>query len=107
MGLFKKRFQKNVSRDNIFLKDYATKVNGLLIFSEGNENVTKELEALKNDFQYTVPTASKDAKSLEKKIVKEFNTLSATLSAPEWEESEVILAVKGIRKMLADLSSLR
>jgi acetyl-CoA C-acetyltransferase len=44
MGLFgKKKFNKNVTRDNIFLKDYAIKCNGLVFYVENNEAVKKEL----------------------------------------------------------------
>ena len=51
MGLFgKKKYEKNMTRDNQFLKNYAIKVNGLINFTEGNEKVTQELEALKKDF---------------------------------------------------------
>ena len=59
MGLFgfgKKKYNKNVSRDNEFLKDYAIKCNGLSFYLEGKENVLKELNLLKDDFQYTVAT---------------------------------------------------
>ena len=109
MGLFnfKKRYQKNVTRENVLLKDYATKVNGLLIFTENSEKVTAELEALKNDFQYTVPTSSNEGKSLERKISKAYKDLAKTISTPDWNEGEVVLAIKGIRKMLVDISSLR
>ena len=43
MGLFKKRFSKNVTRDNEFLKNYAIKCNGLTFYLENNEKVLKEL----------------------------------------------------------------
>ena len=69
MGLFgKKKYEKNMTRDNQFLKNYAIKVNGLINFTEGNEKVTQELEALKKDFQYSIGTSAKENKKLEKKI---------------------------------------
>ena len=43
MGFFKKRFSKNVTRDNEFLKNYAVKCNGLAFYLENNEKVLKEL----------------------------------------------------------------
>ena len=109
MGLFnfKKRYQKNVTRENILLKDYAIKVNGLLLFTEASENVTRELEALKNDFQYTIPTSSNEGKSFERKIVKAYKHLAQTLESPGWNEAEVIQSIKSIRKMLVDLTSIR
>ena len=47
MGLFKKKYGKNVTRDNEFLKEYAIKVNGLQMFVDNNQKVYDELEALK------------------------------------------------------------
>ena len=77
MGLFgKKKYDKNVSRDNEFLKDYAIRVNALMNFAEGNENVTKELKILKDDFQYSVATDAKEAKKVEKRINTEYGTYS-------------------------------
>ena len=48
MGLFKKKYGKNVTRDNEFLKEYAIKVNGLQMFVDNNQKVYDELEALKD-----------------------------------------------------------
>ena len=57
MGLFgKKKYAKNVSRDNEFLKNYAIKCNGLLMYVEDKENVKTELEKLKDEFQFAVAT---------------------------------------------------
>ena len=107
MGLFKKKYAKNVSRDNEFLKNYATKVNGLQLFTENNPKVNDELEALKNDFQYTVATPSPEAKSLEKKIKKDFDALAAVLQQPEFSEADVIVMIKGIRRSIVEISSIR
>ena len=52
MGLFKKAFQKNATRDNQFFKNYAVKINALLRYTEDNEKVTTELKKLQDDFQY-------------------------------------------------------
>ena len=110
MGLFgfgKKKHVKNVSRDNEFLKDYAVKVNGLLIYAEENEKITKELNALMDDFQYTVPSSQPEAKSIEKKIKKDFDSLTMTLQQSEWEEKDVSLLIKGLRRYLVEIGSLR
>ncbi len=107
MGLFKKKYEKNVSRDNEFLKNYATKVNGLQLFTEANEKVTQELEAMKNDFQYSVASSSPEAKSLEKKIKKDFEALAAALEQPEFSEAEVLVMIKGIRRSIVEISSTR
>ena len=107
MGLFKKSFQKNVTRNNEFLKDYAVKCNGLSFFVEENEKVQKELNALKDDFQYTVATNMRDAKGLEKKIKKDFDTLTALLQQDEWDEKEVLLVIRGIRRYIVEISSMR
>lgn len=107
MGLFKKKYEKNVSRDNEFLKDYATKVNGLQIFVDNNQKVYDELEALKSDFQYTVASSSPEAKALEKKIKKDFEALAGALQQPEIAEAEVLIMIKGIRRSIVEISSIR
>ncbi|MBE6589780.1 MAG: hypothetical protein E7643_06335 [Ruminococcaceae bacterium] len=107
MGLFKKRYEKNVSRDNEFLKKYAVRTNGLLMFTEHNEAVTRELNALKDDFQYTVATSDKEAKALEKKITENFEALATALEQPQWEEEQVLLTIKVLRRAINEISSLR
>lgn len=107
MGLFKKKYVKNVTRDNEFLKDYAIKTNGLLILVEGNEAVTAELNNLKADFQYTVATSDKDAKALEKKIAEDFEALASALEQPQWDEAQVLLAIKSLRRTIVNITSMR
>ena len=107
MGLFKKSFQKNVTRNNEFLKDYAVKCNGLALYIEENEKVQKELNALKDDFQYTVATNIKDAKGFEKKIKKDFDALTALLQQDGWDEKEVLLLIRNMRRYIIEISSMR
>ncbi len=107
MGLFKKKYEKNVSRDNEFFKKYAVRVNGLLLFTEGNEAVTRELNALKDDFQYTVATPDKAAKPIEKKIAENFENLVSALDAPQWEEADVLHLIRSIRRSITEINSLR
>lgn len=108
MGLFgKKKYDKNVSRDNEFLKDYAIRVNALINFAEGNENVTKELKILKDDFQYSVATDAKEAKKVEKRINTEYQALSAELSQSSWDEKEVIRMIRIIRQSIVEITSMR
>ncbi len=107
MGLFKKKYQKNVSRDNEFLKNYAVKTNGLLIFAENNAAVAAELNNLKADFQYTVASSSKEAKELEQKIAADFEQLVVALEQPQWEEAQILLMIKAIRRSIINIASLR
>ena len=107
MGFFKKSFQKNVTRNNEFLKDYAVKCNGLSIYIEENEKVQKELTALKDDFQYTVATNIRDAKGLEKKIKKDIDLLTALLQQDGWDEKEVLLLIRNMRRYVIEISSMR
>ena len=110
MGLFgfgKKKYDKNVTRDNEFLKDYAIKTNGLMLYVEENEKVKKELTALKDDFQYTVATDDHDAKGTEKKIRKDFDALTSTLQQSDWEESDVLTLIRGLRRYIIEISSMR
>ncbi len=107
MGLFKKRFSKNVTRDNEFLKNYATKCNGLSFYLENNEKVLKELNLLKDDFQYTVATDDAHAKGLEKKIKADFDALTALLQQPEWDEAQALMLIRGMRRYIVEITSMR
>ncbi len=107
MGFFKKTFSKNVTRDNEFLKNYATKCNGLTLYVEENEKVKNELVQLKDDFLYTVATDAGAAKGIEKKIANDFNALTAMLQQSDWDEAQVLLLIKGIRRYIVEISSMR
>jgi hypothetical protein len=108
MGLFgKKKYEKNMTRDNQFLKNYAIKVNGLINFTEGNEKVTQELEALKKDFQYSIGTSAKENKKLEKKIENDYQALSDMLTQASWDEAEVIRMARIIRQTIVEITSNR
>ena len=107
MGLFKKRYAKNVTRDNEFMKEYAIKVHGLLMYTEENEKVTKELRAMMDDLQYTVASSDSHAKGVEKKIKKDFEALTKALQQAEWSESEVLLLIRNIRRYTVEISAMR
>ena len=107
MGLFKRRYSKNVVRDNEFLKNYAIKVHGLLLYTEGNEKVTSALKAMMDDLQYTVASADSDAKGMEKKIKKEFAALTAALQQDGWNEEDVLAHIKNIRRFIVEINSMR
>ncbi len=108
MGLFgKKKYAKNVARDNEFLKNCATRCNRLLMYVEDNEKVKKELKLLQDDFQYTVATDDNHAKKFEKIIKKSFEELGAALEQPGWNEAEIISMIKGIRGSIIDINSMR
>ena len=109
MGLFgfgRKKYAKNVSRDNEFLKEYAVKVNGLLVYVEENEKITKELTQLKEDFQYTVASPEAKARGAEKKIEQEFKKLTQALQQPNWSEEEVSFMIKGLRRYIVEIASM-
>lgn len=109
MGLFssKKKYVKNVTRDNEFLKDYAIKVNALMVFAEDNENVTAALRQLQDEFQYTVATADRDAKKMEKEIGNLYKAIYAVLSQPGWNEAEVIGQIRQMRATIDTLMAER
>lgn len=107
MGLFKKRYSKNVTRDNEFMKEYAIKVHGLLLYTEENENVTKALKVMQDDLQYTVATSDHDAKGMERKIKKEFAALTSALQQDGWNESEVLGYIKNIRRFIIEINAMR
>ena len=107
MGLFKKRYSKNVTRDNEFMKEYAIKVNGLLLYTEDNEKVTKELKVMQNDLQYTVASSESSAKGVERKIKKEFSALVDTLEKPAWDEAVVLAHIKNIRRYTIEIGAMR
>jgi len=110
MGLFgfgRKKYEKNVERDNEFLKDYSVKTNGLLIYVEDNDKIKKELIKLKEEFQYTVASAEGKAKGVEKKIEQEFKKLTEVLQQVSWDEAEVSLLIKSLRRYVVEISSMK
>ena len=107
MGLFKKSFQKNATRDNQLFKNYAVKINALLRYAEDNEKVTKELKKLQDDFQYTVATADRHAKKSENDIEKMYDSLKAMLQQPEWDEQQVLVAIRNIGAEIDEINSMR
>ncbi len=107
MGFFKKTFSKNVTRDNEFLKNYATKCNALLMYVENNEILTKELCKLRDDLQYTVATDDSAAKKYEKKIKHCFETLTGLVSQPNPDEEQVLFTIKDVRRYIVEISSMR
>lgn len=110
MGLFgfgRKKFVKNVERDNEFLKDYATKVNGLKVYAEDNAKIAKELDKLQEDFQYAMPSPTGKAKGVEKNIEEDFKKLTEALQQPSWAEEEVSLLIKGLRRYIVEISSMQ
>ena len=107
MGFFKKSFQKNVTRDNEFFKNFAIKINALMRYTEENEKVTAELKKLQSDFQYTVATEDRHAKKHEKSIDKMYDELKAVLQQPAWDEQQVLLIVKNMGMEIDEINSMR
>lgn len=108
MGLFgKKKYAKNVTRDNNFLKDFAIKLNGLMRYTEENEKVTQALRKLQEDFQYTIATQVKDAKKTEARINELYEALKALLQQPEWDEQAVLMAIKNLGLEIDEINAMR
>ena len=107
MGLFKKRFQKNVTRDNQFFKNHAVRINALLRYTEENEKVTAALTKLQQDFQYTVASPDKKAKKSEHKIEKMYGELKNILQQPTWDEQQVLLIIKNMGAEIDEINALR
>ena len=108
MGLFRRKDPAgNATRDNIFLKDFAIKLNGLMRYTEDNEKVTASLKRLQNDFQFTIATTVKDAKKLEVAIEKKYDVLKKMLQEPEWDEVAVLKAIQNIGVELDELNATR
>ena len=106
MGFFKRKNEKNVTRDNDFLQSYATKTQGLLMYAEESEAITNELLKMVDDFKYTAPSYSPAAKELEKKIMKDHERLTNMLEQPDCVESEIIMTIRAIRRAINDISAL-
>ena len=110
MGLFgfgKKKYEKNVTRDKEFLRSYSIKCNGLTQYLEGHENILKELNTLKDDFQYTMPSVKPEAKKVEKDIIANFDNLTNLLSQTDWDENEVLTTIRNLRRLVNEIGSMR
>ena len=111
MGLFglfgKKKYVKNVERNNEFLKNCATKCNRLLLYVENNEKVEKEIRLLQDDFSHTTATDDTHAKKIEKQLTADFAELCAAIEQPGWNESDVIAMIRGLRGTILEIASMR
>ena len=108
MGLFsRKKYVKNVTRDNNFLKDFAIKLHALMRYTEGNEKVTQALRKLQEDFQFTIATQVKDAKKTEARINELYENLKALLQQPEWDEQAVLMAIKNLGLEIDEINAMR
>ena len=107
MGLFKKSFQKNVTRSNEFFKNYAIKINAFIRYAEGNDKVVSELQNLQSDFQYTVAAANKQAKKNEKNIDNMYEELKSIFQQPTWDEQKVLLIIKNMRMEIDEINATR
>ena len=105
--LFRKRYEKGVTRDNTFFKNYAIKVNGLMRYVEENERVTTALQKLQHDFQFTGPSPSKEAKKIEARIEDQYEALKAALQQTEWDEKAVILMIQNIGMEIDEINAMR
>lgn len=103
----KKKFSKNVSRDNRFMKDYAIRTEGLLMFAKEDGEIRRELLELKDAFQYTVASSKPEAQAFETKIEKDFSELTSYLQHDAWAEDEILALIKAIRINLVEISALR
>lgn len=107
MGLFKKSFSKNVSRDNQFFKTYAVKMNALLRYTEGNETVSEAIKKVQDDFQYTVATSDKHAKKCEHNIEKMYEELKALLQQDAWNEQQVMTVLRNMGAEIDEINAMR
>lgn len=107
MGLFKRKYEKNVARGDVFLKNFAIKINGLMRFTAENEKVTAELQKLQHDFRFTVATQAKEAKKAEARIEEKFEKLKETLQQPTWDEQAVILMIRNIGLEIDEINAMR
>ena len=107
MGLFKKSFSKNVTRDNQFFKTYAVKMNALLRYTENNEKITEEIKKIQDDFQYTVATADRHAKKNEHNIEKLYDELKAILQQENWSEQEAATILRNMGAEIDEINAMR
>ena len=106
MGLFgKKKYVQNFTNDNNFLKSYAIKINGLIRYVENNERVTKALEKLRDDFQFTIGTAAKSAKKNEARIDRLYDKLKNAFQTTQIDEEAVMLLIRNIGMELDEINA--
>ena len=105
---FKKKYEKKVAHNNMFLKDCAIQIQGLIdIYGSENETVKNALSQLAEDLTFTIPTSDPKAKAKEKEIGKAYDQLSAMMKQPDWVEAEVLAIIKGMRISLTEINAMR
>lgn len=94
LGIGKKKFQKNVTKDKEALADNVLMTNRLLILAEGNDTVTAALHKLQDDLHYTSVTGDTSAKRARKNINRQIKELDDIMSKPGWSEEDVLQQIK-------------
>ena len=108
MGWFgKKKYTKNFTRDNTFMKDYAIKINGLIRYSEENERITTALEKLKEDFQFTIGSSQSSAKKNEETIDRLYASLKEAFQQTELNEEEILRIIRNIGMEIDEINALK
>lgn len=108
MGLFNKG--KNTERameNNVYLKNYAVKINALMRYTENNKMVTMALEKLQEEFDTTVAVTHKEASKIQKKFDDMFEQLKSTLQQLNWDEAQVMLIIRNLGAELDEMNALR
>ena len=97
-------YAKKTESSVTFLRNYAKKINSLLTFAEGNEDVTKKLVSVSEAFTFTV--APPENRSV-KKCQKDIEVLYALLREDEWVQKEALDIIRDIEHKLGELGSYR
>lgn len=109
MGLFnrKGKMVANIERSNAFLKDFAIKIHGLMEFVREDEDLKKELNVLKDKFQFTNPSPRKEAKVNEKNIMKLYASLKELLKQDAYDSVQVVRLIREIGLEIDEINAKR
>ncbi|MBQ2987632.1 MAG: hypothetical protein IJD59_00845 [Clostridia bacterium] len=101
-------YAKKTESSVTFLRNYAKKINSLLTFAEGNEDVTKKLVSVSEAFTFTVaPPENRSVKKCQKDIEVLYEKLYALLREDEWVQKEALDIIRDIEHKLGELGSYR
>lgn len=101
----KKKPQAVFVDTTLFLTEYAGKINSLLNYTKENENVSREINHVKEAFIYAVAPKINNKKIQQHKnnIEKMYGDLKAALRSREWDEKDILFRLDDLKSELEDL----
>ena len=101
----KKKPQVAFEATTLFLEEYAGEIKSLLSYTKENENVSREINRVKEAFVFAVAPRlySKKIEQYKENIAKTYEELRTLLKSREWDEKDVMFHLEDLKSELERL----